>query len=109
MDYEQVIQWKEYYILEAYKLDGKRVLQSKEFLQFFEENKEWLMPYAVYRYLMYVTKTGKHSKWGNRSRITWEELESLASPSSLHFDHIGLVYFTQYHLHLQVSILDRIG
>jgi len=102
VDYEQVIQWKEYYILEAYKLDGKRVLQSKEFLQFFEENKEWLMPYAVYRYLMYVTKTGKHSKWGNRSRITWEELESLASPSSLHFDHIGLVYFTQYHLHLQL-------
>ncbi|EME29203.1 4-alpha-glucanotransferase [Galdieria sulphuraria] len=102
VDYEEVVRFKEYYILEAYKLSGKEVLQSKEFLEFFEENKAWLMPYAVYRYLLNTTGTGDHTKWGNRSHITMEELEALASPTSLHFDHIGVTYFTQFHLHLQL-------
>lgn len=62
------------------------------------------MPYAVYRYLMNTTGTGDHSKWGSRSRVTMEQLKELASPDSLHFDHIGVTYFTQFHLHLQVSI-----
>eukprot|EP00871_Galdieria_phlegrea_P003197 jgi/Galph1/3879/GphlegSOOS_G2529.1 len=102
VDYEQVIQLKEHYIEEAYKRCGKKVLKSEAFLQFFEENKSWLLPYAVYRYMMTTTGTYQHAHWGKRSQVHWKELEDLASEDSLHFDHIGVVYFTQFHLHRQL-------
>ena len=48
IDYEAVNQTKwEYYRL-LFRQDGEKTLSSKGFKEFFDANKEWLQPYAVY-------------------------------------------------------------
>ena len=68
-DYEAVDRVKSEYIKEYFAEKGQQTLDSKEFKQWFAENKEWLEPYAL---------------WLNKE-------------SAL------LVYFTQYHLHIQLK------
>ena len=76
-DYEAVQRVKFYYVREVFEDRGHQTLDSKEFKQWFDGNRDWLEPYA---------------KWvtGN-------------SHSSFLIPHSSLVYFLQYHLHLQLK------
>ena len=68
-DYEAVERVKSAYVQELFGEKGRQTLESKEFKEWFADNREWLEPYA---------------NWlkGNND----------------------LVYFTQYHLHLQLKV-----
>ena len=68
-DYEAVDRVKSEYIKEYFAEKGQQTLDTKEFKQWFADNKQWLEPYAL---------------WLNKE-------------SAL------LVYFTQYHLHIQLK------
>ncbi|MDR1632747.1 MAG: 4-alpha-glucanotransferase [Dysgonamonadaceae bacterium] len=48
VDYETVDKLKWDFFREIFKETGEETLQSKPFTAFFEENKEWLVPYADY-------------------------------------------------------------
>ena len=75
-DYEAVDRVKRAYIEEFFADRGQQTLDSKEFKQWFAENKCWLEPYA---------------NWlAGKSGIT------------SHTSHAG-IFFTQYHLHLQLK------
>ena len=76
-DYEAVQRVKFDYVREVFEDRGHQTLDSKEFKQWFDGNRDWLEPYA---------------KWvtGN-------------SHSSFLIPHSSLVYFLQYHLHLQLK------
>ena len=67
-DYEAVDRVKSAFISDLYEERGRQTLESKEFKSWFEANRDWLEPYALY-------------------------LSGAA----------GEVYFTQYHLHLQLK------
>jgi 4-alpha-glucanotransferase len=71
-DYEAVQRVKSDYVREAFEEKGRQTLDSKEFKQWFEENRDWLEPYA---------------KWTD----------------SRHPSTADIIYFTQYHLHLQLK------
>ena len=71
-DYESVQRVKSDYVREAFEEKGRQTLDSKEFKQWFEENRDWLEPYA---------------KWLD----------------SRHPSTADIIYFTQYHLHLQLK------
>ena len=73
-DYEAVERVKGAYIREYYEGQGKTILDSKEFRQWFAENKEWLEPYALW--------LGRHSD---------QDCE------------MSFVYYVQYHLHQQLK------
>ena len=73
-DYEAVDRVKSEFINDLFEERGKQTLESKEFKAWFEANKDWLEPYAQW----YVD-------------------------SSLFTIHYSLIYFTQYHLHLQLK------
>lgn len=68
-DYEAVDRVKTEYVKEYFAEKGQQTLDTKEFKQWFADNKEWLEPYAL-----------------------WLKKESAL-----------LVYFTQYHLHIQLK------
>ena len=75
-DYEAVQRVKSDYIRAVFEERGQQTLDSKEFKLWYEENKDWLEPYA---------------EWlSNRS------LTSHPSP-------LTSIYFIQYHLHLQLK------
>ena len=51
VDYEAVNKTKWEYFHLIFKQEGEKVLSSAAFHDFFESNKEWLQPYAVFSYL----------------------------------------------------------
>ena len=73
-DYEAVGRVKSAYVQEIFAEKGQQTLDSKAFKAWFEENKFWLEPYARW--------IAGHSGYSGES---------------------GLIYFIQYHLHLQLK------
>ena len=73
-DYEAVDRVKSAFINDLFEERGKQTLESKEFKAWYADNKYWLEPYA---------------QW--------------LSDYSLFTIHYSLIYFTQYHLHLQLK------
>ena len=76
-DYEAVDRVKSEYIVDFFEERGKQTLESQEYKLWFETNKDWLEPYAQWIY-------ANHN-------------------SSVLIPHTSLIYFIQYHLHLQLK------
>lgn len=102
IDYEAVNQTKWAYFRLIFEQDGKKVLKSKAFQQFFNNNKEWLQPYAVFSYLRDQYKTPDFREWATCSTYQLSEIELLCNPESKEYQEISIYYFIQYHLHLQL-------
>lgn len=103
IDYERMMAVKGRFVRKMYSLHKEELLKSREFEDWFEENKAWLQPYALFRFLMEVNGSSDFDSWGARKSMTAAEMEQLAAQDSFHFDYIGLAYYTQYHLHKQLS------
>lgn len=102
-DYQLVMSTKWEYFLEIFAQDSKKVFAEKEYKLFFEKNKEWLVPYAVFSFLRDLYGTPEFGKWPEYSKYDKFEIEKLANPRSEYYEKISLFYFLQYHLHLQLS------
>jgi len=76
-DYEAVQKVKYEYVRDVFEEKGKTVLESLEFKAWFEDNKEWLEPYALW-----ISKKSKNDD---------------ARPES------SFIYYVQYQLHLQLK------
>jgi 4-alpha-glucanotransferase len=103
IDYEQVIQFKTNVLRELFELDGLAFIKEKEYEEFFEDNKNWLVPYAAFCFLRDKYGTSDFSKWKTYSVYKEEEITKLTSPKSKQFRFIAFFYFVQYHLHLQLK------
>jgi 4-alpha-glucanotransferase len=73
VDYEQVEQVKWAFFGEIFEQERENILNTEAFIEFFNNNKEWLVPYASYSHL--------------RDKIY----------------SIELYYYLQFHLHKQLS------
>ncbi|MCQ2213994.1 MAG: 4-alpha-glucanotransferase [Bacteroidaceae bacterium] len=102
IDYEAVISHKMHYLRLVFKQEGASVLASEGFQQFFESNKEWLMPYAAFSHLRDSYGTPEFQKWPQCSRYNKKEVEKLCAPESDRYAEISLYYYIQYMLHLQL-------
>ncbi|KAK4535421.1 hypothetical protein CDCA_CDCA05G1446 [Cyanidium caldarium] len=103
IDYDAMIRVKMRLARRMYLHDKERFLRDPDFLKFFNDNQAWLVPYAAIRFLADVNGTADFTHWGRRQHVTMAELEELASPDSLHFDHVAMYYYLQYHLHRQLK------
>ena len=84
-DYEAVDRVKSEYVLESFAERGQQTLSSKEFRQWFDDNQDWLVPYADWL----VSKSQASS------------LRSVQRDASL-AKRPPVIYYVQYHLHLQL-------
>ena len=82
-DYEVVQRVKSDYVRTVFEERGQHTLDSKGFILWFEENKDWLEPYAV---------------WMNGRNPSAPPEGTLSSERT-----VNIIYFTQYHLHLQLK------
>lgn len=103
IDYEQVIQFKINVLRELYELDNLSFISEKEYEAFFEDNKNWLAPYAAFCFLRDKYSTADFSRWKTQSVYNKDEIEKLTSRKSKQFKSIAFFYFVQYHLHLQLK------
>lgn len=103
VDYEKVMQFKMQLLRELYELQVREYKEEEEYKTFFEENKFWLKPYAVFCYLRDKYKTADFNQWKTHSVFDEKEIDKLCSSKSRSAKEIGLHYFIQYHLHLQLK------
>jgi 4-alpha-glucanotransferase len=103
IDYEQVINFKINVLKELFDLDNLEFLKEEAFKEFFDDNQNWLVPYAAFCFLRDKYGTSDFSKWKTHSVYNEEEIERLCNPRSKTFTQIAFHLFVQYHLHLQLK------
>ena len=102
IDYEAVVQTKMEYLRLVFQKDGKKTLTSEGFKTFFEDNKDWLVPYAAFSHLRDTYGTPDFATWPKYSVYDKQEIEAFCSTKSNEYVEIALYYYIQYQLHLQL-------
>src|SRR5215469_2284744 len=103
LDYEVVMKFKQGMLRELYDVMGKECFETDEYKTFFESNKHWLTPYAVFCYFRDKYGTSHFDQWPSDSKYDVRVVEKLSSSGSKTFNEIALNYFIQFHLHLQLK------
>ncbi len=106
MDYLEVINFKIRYVEAAYRQAKRSFLRSADFRKFFEENKYWLKPYAVYCCLRDRLNTCDYREWGECAVYNEAMVDELSSAEHPWFDDVAKWWYCQYQLHLQ--LLDAV-
>ena len=102
-DYEQVMRFKLLALKELYEAEKKDFKSNTDYFEFFDLNRDWLVPYAAFSYLRDKNKTSDFLKWKSYKTYNENAIQKLVSPSQKHYDEIVFFYFVQYHLHLQLK------
>ncbi len=102
-DYGEVMKLKLATLRELFKAKKKDFKNDLNFFEFFDLNRHWLVPYAVFSYLRNKYKTPDFTKWKMHNVYDESAIQEFASPSKKHYDEIVFFYFVQYHLHLQLK------
>ena len=100
IDFERVMEAKLRYLDVLYGEFARKCFATSEYRNFFEANREWLEPYAIYCHLRDIYGTPDFSKW-KEQRFTADLVDRFCKPGSRHFRDIQKHYFIQFHLHRQ--------
>jgi len=103
VDYPEVHRLKSRYLKMIYDQEGEKLLKSESFKQFFEANKDWLVPYAAFVYLRDQFKTPDFRKWENFLHYDRYQAEALSDQEAPSHDDVVIHYFIQYHLDKQLK------
>jgi 4-alpha-glucanotransferase len=102
VDYEAVMKIKLVIAKELYEIQKVEFEKDPAYIEFFRQNKHWLVPYAAFCYLRDKHGTPDFSKWKSHSRYDKAAIEQYVAKGSRHYGAIAVQYFIQYHLHLQL-------
>jgi 4-alpha-glucanotransferase len=103
VDYESVMQqkWEIFRLLyEAMKAEWS---QDAAYTTYYEENKQWLAPYAAFCYLRDKNKTIDFNDWSSHKTYDAAAVDKLLAPNAPMHDEVAIHIFIQWHLHLQLS------
>ncbi|MBP5387960.1 MAG: 4-alpha-glucanotransferase [Prevotella sp.] len=107
IDYERVNNAKIRYLRIIFEQEGKAVLASAGFKQFFSDSKQWLVPYAQYSLLRDKYGTADFSQWPDHN--TWDEANRsvLSSPRNKAYKEVAFYYYVQYVLNGQMAAVHE--
>ena len=103
VDYEAVNKYKWEFISELFKKEKSKTFKSEEYRLFYEANKNWLQPYAVFCFLRDTYKTTDFSQWEQDAIFQPERVEEYCNPKNKVYNSIAIHFFVQFHLHKQLS------
>jgi len=103
IDYERVNAAKTAYLQDLYAQEWKKTVSSAAFKKFFEETKQWLVPYAQYCMLRDKYGTADFSQWPDHN--IWDEADrqSLSSPRTKAYKEVSFYYYVQFILNMQMK------
>ena len=103
IDYERVNDAKTRYLRLLFEQEGKKVLASKAFKDFFAETAQWLVPYAQYCYLRDTNGTADFTKW--EGHTTWNEADrtALSQARTKAYKDVAFYYYVQFILSEQMK------
>ena len=102
VDYDEVINLKKSWGRKIYDAQASVFLKSPEFQTFFEENRYWLEPYAVFCYLRDRYQTADFAQWKEHAVYHADLLTALASPDKPTYPDVAFFYFQQFYLDQQL-------
>ena len=103
VEYEQVMDVKMMLLRKLFSKKKEAFKMDSGFQKFFNENKDWLLPYAAFCYLRDKYKSPDFSTWKSNAIFDASAIQKLVSPAQKHYDQILFFYFVQYHLHVQLK------
>lgn len=102
VDYDKVLTLKWDYIRDLFKESGASTLKSRDYLDFYKQNEEWLFPYACFSHLRDKYKTSRFSVWKTHSVFNKKKLQELVKADKEAERDVELLCFVQYLLHKQL-------
>ncbi|GMO34746.1 MAG: 4-alpha-glucanotransferase [Candidatus Azobacteroides pseudotrichonymphae] len=91
VNYKEVDKWKWEFFREIFRQDGEGVLSSCEFVSFFKENQEWLIPYANYCHIR------------DERDSTFSQQERYIPCHDFQLPQYKFYYYLQFHAHKQLK------
>ncbi|MDP4278305.1 MAG: 4-alpha-glucanotransferase [Bacteroidota bacterium] len=103
VDYERVLALKRAYIRELFSQKGTSTMKTAGYHTFFNDNKDWLVPYAAFCYLRDKLNQPDFHNWGEYAVYQQSMINTLSQPNQPWYNDIAIHYFVQYLLHLQLK------
>lgn len=103
LDYEKVFDLKLRYSKMLFRQEGKKVLSSNSFLDFYEQNKSWLFTYAAYSYLRDRYNTCVFHEWQEYATYSKSKLTALFEENEEAKELFDYYTFLQYLLDKQLK------
>ena len=97
IDYERMFEAKMSYLREIFAQEWTAVQRRESYKTFFEQNKEWLVPYAAFCYYRDLYGTAVFSEWPKTATV-----EAVQKPSFKGKKELQFWYFVQYCLDTQM-------
>ncbi len=104
VDYERVNHTKLQLLRQAFARHGAATARRRDYKEFLEKNREWLIPYAAFCCLRDEFGTADFSRWDGYARYNRKAVEEYCR---CHSGDVAFHCYIQYHLHLQLSEVCR--
>ena len=103
IDYEKVNDFKINYLRQIFNQEGGKMMKTAEYKAFFQDTKQWLVPYAQYSYLRDKNGTADFNQWPDHQ--VWDEAErkALTAPKTAAYKNVAFFYFVQFVLDRQMQ------
>ena len=103
IDYEKVNDFKINYLRQIFNQEGEKMMKTAEYEAFFQDTKQWLVPYAQYSYLRDKNGTADFNQWPDHQ--VWDEAErkALTDPKTAAYKNVAFFYFVQFVLDRQMQ------
>lgn len=103
IDYEKVNDFKINYLRQIFNQEGGKMMKTAEYKAFFQDTKQWLVPYAQYSYLRDKNGTADFNLWPDHQ--VWDEAErkALTDPKTAAYKNVAFFYFVQFVLDRQMQ------
>lgn len=103
VDYEAVMNLKSKFFKYSFDQNKLKFLNSKDLSLFIEQNKNWIIAYAVFSFLRDKHGTPDFAQWGDEAQMSDDDLMAFAAPDQPYYDDIAVHYYIQYHLDKQLK------
>ena len=102
IDYERMNNAKLGYLRELFAQEGSKMMKTEAFKTFFEQNKEWLVPYAAFCHYRDMYGTASFTEWPDHKTFTEKERESMSKTTTKIYKEVAFWYFVQFNLDQQM-------
>ena len=102
IDYERMNNAKMAYLRELYAQEGSKMMKTEAFKLFFEQNKEWLVPYAAFCHYRDLYGTPAFTEWPDHKTFTAKEREAMSKSTTKIYKEVAFWYFVQFNLDQQM-------
>lgn len=102
IDFPTVQNRKLNYLEYLYKLNFIEVINNSTYIEFYNTNKEWLLPYSAYLYFRKLYGTDDINNWGSDAVFSVKRVKDLMKDDGI-LEQLQFHFYVQYSLHQQLK------